>query len=718
MTIKQFDFSHYQIPIDFIPLNVVVYRHDGDDFIFIDVNKQAEKTEGVKKEALLGKKLCDVFPAIKEFGLYAVLLRVYEHGEHETFDDAYYQDTHTSGWRKNEIIRLPNGDVMAIYEDLTQVKKLEEENDKHLQQLQLLGKIVDKNMNEVFMFDPDTLLFSYVNLAAQKNIGYTHEELMFMTPVDIKPEYTLETFLPLLEQIHTGEKTDVVFETLHRRKNGSNYTAEIHLQLIEIEDKKHFVVFVHDITERKHTQLQLEESKEKLKMLAQAIEQTDDLVKIVNTKGEIVFVNDSMIVHSGYTRSELIGEHTRKFKSGHHDKLFYAKLWNTVSSGKNFRDTFVNKSKNGNTFYEEMTITPILDTNGKVEYFVSTGKDISKRVELEHALHDAEELYHTLFDLSPTGILVIDAQTGKAVEFNRISHEALGYTADEFTEITIGDYEAHEAAEDTAKHIEELKKGNLEVFETQHRTKDGAILDVIVTVQLIVIKDKPYLFAAYHNVTSLKQYERALEIAKQNVESANKSLIQQAKLLEEYAFLDPLTHLSNRRKFEKVYDAEWRRASRNNQSLSICMIDIDFFKGYNDALGHDEGDGCLQMVASAINKSCSRSGELVARFGGEEFIVLLPHCDEKNAYRSSENIRRAVEDLGIKHPNSKVSSVVTVSIGCATCYLPDKTLDKKSLIKRADEALYKAKANGRNRVDTIGENTFSEIKIMEDFTVS
>ncbi len=136
MTLKHFDFSQYQIPIDFIPLNVVVYQYDGDDFIFIDVNKQAEKTERLKKEALLGKKLCDIFPAVKEFGLYDVLLRVYEHGGNETFDDAFYQDERTSGWRKNEIIRLPNGDVMAIYEDLTQEKELEEENHKYQQQIQ------------------------------------------------------------------------------------------------------------------------------------------------------------------------------------------------------------------------------------------------------------------------------------------------------------------------------------------------------------------------------------------------------------------------------------------------------------------------------------------------------------------------------------------------------------------------------------------------------
>lgn len=207
------------------------------------------------------------------------------------------------------------------------------------------------------------------------------------------------------------------------------------------------------------------------------------------------------------------------------------------------------------------------------------------------------------------------------------------------------------------------------------------------------------------DITKQKMYEQTLK-------KDNLSLEQQAKLLEEYAFLDPLTQLSNRRKFDRVYDTEWRRALRNNQPLTICMIDIDFFKIYNDTLGHDGGDICLQQVASAIRKSSARGGELAARFGGEEFIVLLPHCNEKNAYNTCENIRRSVEKLDIKHPNSKVSSVVTVSIGCATFYPPDKTLDKKSLIKRADEALYRAKHNGRNRVvNTIVKNTLSEIEI-------
>lgn len=174
-------------------------------------------------------------------------------------------------------------------------------------------------------------------------------------------------------------------------------------------------------------------------------------------------------------------------------------------------------------------------------------------------------------------------------------------------------------------------------------------------------------------------------------------LSRQARLLEEYAFLDPLTLLPNRRKFDMVAEEEWRRAMRNGEPLSIAMIDIDFFKGYNDSLGHGEGDICLQKVASVIKHSTSRGGELSARYGGEEFIVLLPHTDMENVHKSAENIRSAVEALHIPHPVSTVLAYVTVSIGYATVY-PKEGLRLDEVMKRADDALYTAKKGGRNRV--------------------
>jgi len=181
MANNQKDFSYYQIPIDFLPLNVAVYRYSGKDFIFIDFNTMAEQTEGIKKEELLGKNLCDIFPAVKEFGLYDVLLRVHEQGGHETFEKSFYQDDRISGWRKNEIIKLPNGDIMAIYEDLTQAKQLEEENDRYLQQLEesedKFRNIAENALMGIFIYGDRYL---YVNDAFASMVGYTKEELYDM----------------------------------------------------------------------------------------------------------------------------------------------------------------------------------------------------------------------------------------------------------------------------------------------------------------------------------------------------------------------------------------------------------------------------------------------------------------------------------------------------------------------------------------------------------
>jgi diguanylate cyclase (GGDEF)-like protein/PAS domain S-box-containing protein len=689
----------YQVPIDILPLNVIVYRYDGSDFIIIDFNKQAEITEGLKKEALLGKKLCDVFPNVKSFGLYDVLLRVHKNGGDETFDDAHYSDERISGWRKNRVIKLQDGDVMAIYEDLTKVKQLEVENHKYVQELQereeKFRTIAENTSMGIFIYQD---YCAYVNDALISLTEYSREELYKMKIWEIIDKEYQDKVREVAQQRLQGKHFPYTYEDIKLvTKSGQFKTIRVSTQTVTYNGNFAGMGTIIDITD-------LKEMKEQLKMLAQAIEHTDDLVKIVNAQGQMLFINDSMIAHTGYTREELIGSHTRIFKSGFHDSAFYSKLWKTVTSGKVYSDTFVNKKKNGSIFHEEVTITPIFDENGKIEYYVSIGKDISQRKLSEQSLHDAEELYHKLFDLSPVGIVVIEPETGKAVEFNQISHTLLGYTAQEFAEISLKDYEAIETPEETAKHIEALKNGNPEVFETKHKTKNGENRDVIVSAQLIFYKNKPYIFSVYQDVTQQKENEKALNEAKAVAEAKSILLAEQAEILEEYAFLDSLTHLPNRRKFDKVFDAEWRRALRNKEPLSLCMIDIDFFKAYNDTLGHDEGDVCLEQVASVISRSSSRGGELAARYGGEEFIVLLPNCDGDNAYQSGENIRQSVEALAIKHPNSKVASVVTISVGCATLYPFENRYTKKDLIKLADEALYEAKDNGRNRVNAIVKN--------------
>lgn len=167
--------------------------------------------------------------------------------------------------------------------------------------------------------------------------------------------------------------------------------------------------------------------------------------------------------------------------------------------------------------------------------------------------------------------------------------------------------------------------------------------------------------------------------------------------LERLASVDGLTGVANYRVFHDHFGREWLRALREATPLSLIMIDIDFFKSYNDALGHQQGDECLRRVAAAIAVHASRPADLAARYGGEEFVVLLVATPEDGAETVAEKIRASVEALAIPHPASTAADVVTISLGVAT-RRPGPGRDAEELLTTADRALYRAKREGRNRV--------------------
>jgi diguanylate cyclase (GGDEF)-like protein len=169
--------------------------------------------------------------------------------------------------------------------------------------------------------------------------------------------------------------------------------------------------------------------------------------------------------------------------------------------------------------------------------------------------------------------------------------------------------------------------------------------------------------------------------------------------LKRIASLDGLTGIPNRRHFDNTINLEWRRAMRSAKPISLIIVDVDYFKNYNDIHGHLAGDSCLQKIARTIKDSIRRAGNFAARYGGEEFVVILPDTDADGAYLFAESLRQKIENLNIEHKNSKIGKNVTVSLGVSTA-APKKggTLDE--LISLADKALYKAKQEGRNRVVT------------------
>ena len=173
-------------------------------------------------------------------------------------------------------------------------------------------------------------------------------------------------------------------------------------------------------------------------------------------------------------------------------------------------------------------------------------------------------------------------------------------------------------------------------------------------------------------------------------------LMRQAQQLSILSQQDSLTGLANRRYLDEVLENEWRSAIRHKLPITIMMIDIDFFKLYNDALGHIQGDQCLRRIAILLGSISSRSGDLAARYGGEEFLLLFSVTDKDQALIQVLQLMELVRNIGIIHPKSNVSKHVTISVGVATMipHLNDKLSD---FISRADHALYTAKSNGRNQ---------------------
>lgn len=168
-------------------------------------------------------------------------------------------------------------------------------------------------------------------------------------------------------------------------------------------------------------------------------------------------------------------------------------------------------------------------------------------------------------------------------------------------------------------------------------------------------------------------------------------------VLRRLSTLDGLTGIANRRRFDEALEAEWRRGQRGAAPISMLLADIDCFKAYNDRYGHLAGDECLRRVARTIEANVRRPADLVARWGGEEFAVLLPDTSHDGAVRVAEAIRGAVEALALPHRASSVARIVTLSLGAATL-ITDSDLPCTDLVQLADDALYSAKRGGRNRV--------------------
>ncbi|MEB2325621.1 MAG: sensor domain-containing diguanylate cyclase [Pseudomonas sp.] len=173
-------------------------------------------------------------------------------------------------------------------------------------------------------------------------------------------------------------------------------------------------------------------------------------------------------------------------------------------------------------------------------------------------------------------------------------------------------------------------------------------------------------------------------------------LLQLQKQLEELSYQDGLTGVANRRMFDNRLQMEWSNAQRNRLPLSLILLDIDYFKQYNDHYGHVRGDDCLKSVGQALSGAAVRPRDLLARYGGEEFVLLLPETDAQAAAQVSERCRQLIRGQNIQHAHSQVAPLLTISLGVGTL-IPGPFDQPQAFLERVDRLLYKAKHQGRNQ---------------------
>ena len=224
-------------------------------------------------------------------------------------------------------------------------------------------------------------------------------------------------------------------------------------------------------------------------------------------------------------------------------------------------------------------------------------------------------------------------------------------------------------------------------------------IKLILGVFLLIFMVAMWLFAQQVNRALYNSFR--LQLENQSLADSLKQSNARLQVLNEeliqLSATDSLTQVANRRYFDGRLDSEFSRASREHTVLSLIMIDVDFFKTYNDMFGHVAGDECLKKIALAIRDSLKRPTDLVARYGGEEFVVLLPSTPLQGATQLAVEILANIEALKIPHPGSEVSEYVTASAGVTGAH-PSKHIKQQHLLEVADEALYTAKSNGRNRM--------------------
>ncbi len=555
------------------------------------------------------------------------------------------------------------------------------QTEKALREREALFRAVVEKSSEVLVLTDEDGAISYVSPRATEGFGYEPSDLMGMGWTGLVHREDFRGLQKARAWIHKNPGKAKHVTVCLRHKDGSRRWVEITMRDLLSEPFVGAVVSnLRDITDRKEAQQALEESENKFRDLVEKA-----MVGVYLIQGNIFrYVNAKCAEIHGYDDPKM---------------MHGVDIWGTIfPEDLPPRDGAVEWVRGLDDSHRQQF--RIVRRDGKVRYVETFGRhttyqgksavigmiiDVTDRKSAEVALRWKTTFLEALVDSSHDGILILDGRKQKVLQNERFIElwkmpRDVAETEDEEERIKFLMKSIKDPREFYGKLMHLYNHAD-EIIRSEFELVDGTVIDTFSYPVIGKDADGQYgRIWTFRDITEVRRYW---------------------DMLESLSTTDGLTGISNRRRFDGFLEQEWRRSMRKRSELSLILMDIDYFKQFNDRYGHLAGDDCLKQVAAVLRRALRRAGDLAARYGGEEFACVLPGMGRKRAGQVAQGIADEITRLRIPHGDSPVADHVTLSFGVATI-VPEKGQEYPDLIEMADRSLYSAKQGGRNRVAAFG----------------
>ncbi|MCF6148262.1 MAG: diguanylate cyclase [Candidatus Kuenenia sp.] len=512
--------------------------------------------------------------------------------------------------------------------------------------------------------------------------------------------------------LHEGKSLDIEYRIILPDETERVIRSYAEIAYNDKNEPLKIIIANLDITENVYIE-------EELHKLHRAVEYGPAAVMITNTRGQIEYINQRFTQLTDYKYDEVIGKNPSILKSGSTPPELYKHLWKTVTSGEEWRGELCNKKKNGELYWESMSISPVKNRKDEIVQFIAIMEDVTDRKRLEMERDSNFKNLRRLMDFST----FLDEEIQEDVLLKHLSKTLKDILNPDVIAILLLDNDNHllnvaiiDPPELSDKIIRDevlLEPSLCRVIRTG---KELYVSDIAKehACECLAYKFEKGGFACFPLITGGTTIGMLFVIKEEtgywNNEGVKKllatyvglamSALQRIRLMnfaKRTAITDALTGVYNRRFFDEMLKKQLALTKRRDESLCLLLLDFDHFKSINDTYGHTAGDRVLQEVSKMLNNSL-RASDVLARYGGEEFVIIMPGADISHAKEKAEIIRESIEAMCFDTIVHGQTLKLTISIGIAS--FPECRTGE-SLVNVADDALYKAKKNGRNRVEIL-----------------